>query len=146
MHVIIGADHGGFKTKEEAKAWLMADGYEVVDVGARELVEDDDFVDYAKAAIKEAITNDDKVILFCRNGFGMMIAANKFVGVRCGLAFDDEAVRRGRTDDNINCLSVPADYIDNVSVERMIKIFLTENFNGGENYKRRVMKLDNLIQ
>lgn len=145
MHVILGADHGGFLIKEEVKAWLVSEGYEVVDVGADILVEDDDYVDYAKAAVKEAISIDDRIVLFCRNGFGMVIAANRFVGIRCGLAFGEEAVVKGRTDDDINCLAVPADYTDGMSAERMIKIFLTEKFDGGDNYKRRVMKLDNLI-
>jgi ribose 5-phosphate isomerase B len=145
MHVILGADHGGFKIKEEVKNWLGKEGFEVVDMGATTQVDDDDYVDYAKAAVKEASSSDDRIVLFCRNGFGMMIAANRFAGVRCGLAFDEEAVRKGRTDDDINCLSVPADYIDEVDAEKMIKIFLTEKFDEGENYKRRIIKLDNLI-
>jgi len=131
--------------KEKIRVWLLDGGYEVVDVGATSLAPDDDYVDYAKAAVKEAVSSDDRVVLFCRNGFGMMIAANRFVGVRCGLAFGEEAVVKGRTDDDINCLSVPADYVDEVLVQRMIKIFLTERFADGENYKRRVMKLDNLL-
>lgn len=131
--------------KEKIGTWLLDEGYEVVDVGATSLVPDDDYVDYAKAAVKEAASSDDRVVLFCRNGFGMMIAANRFVGVRCGLAFGEEAVVKGRTDDDINCLSVPSDYVDEVLVQRMIKIFLTEKFADGENYKRRVMKLDNLL-
>jgi len=145
MHVILGSDHGGFQLKEKIGTWLLDEGYEVVDVGATSLVPDDDYVDYAKAAVKEAASSDDRVVLFCRNGFGMMIAANRFVGVRCGLAFGEEAVVKGRTDDDINCLSVPSDYVDEVLVQRMIKIFLTEKFADGENYKRRVMKLDNLL-
>ena len=145
MHVILGSDHGGFQLKEKIKSWLLNEGHEVVDVGATSLTPDDDYVDYAKAAVKEAVSKEDRIVLFCRNGFGMMIAANRFVGVRCGLAFGEEAVAKGRTDDDINCLSVPADYVDEVLVQRMIKIFLTEKFADGENYKRRVMKLDNLL-
>ena len=145
MHVILGADHGGFKIKEEVKAWLADKGYEVSDVGAESLMPDDDYVDYAKAAVKEAVSSDDRVVLFCRNGFGMMIAANRFGGVRCGLAFNEEAVAKGRNDDDINCLSVPADYIDRELVIKMVDIFLTTAFADEEKYERRVMKLDNLI-
>ena len=64
--------------------------------------------------------------LFCRNGFGMVIAANRFAGIRCGLGFEVEAVRKGRIDDDINSLSIPSDYVDEVSVRRMIEIFLKE--------------------
>lgn len=144
MHVILGSDHGGFELKEKVKTWLVSEGYEVKDSGALSLVPDDDYVDYARAAVKEANKNEDRIILFCRNGFGMLITANRFEGVRCGLAFDVEAVRRGRVDDDINCLSLPADYIDEELAMKMIKIFLTEEFANSENYKRRIMKIDNM--
>lgn len=146
MRVILGSDHRGFFIKEKVKTWLLSEGYQVADVGALSLVPDDDYVDFAKAAIKEATTTDDRIILFCRNGYGMMIAANRFVGVRCGLAFDEGAVSKGRIDDDINCLSVPTDYIDEESVKKMVKIFLNQDFSNTENYKRRIMKLDNLFQ
>lgn len=145
MHVILGADHGGFKIKEEIKQQLLSEGYEVIDVGATSLVQDDDFVDYAKAAVKEVASSNDRIILFCRNGFGMAIAANRFTGIRCGTAFGIEAVAKGRTDDDINCLSVPSDYMDKKMIEEMIKVLLNEKFAGDENYKRRIMKLDNIV-
>ena len=144
MRVILGADHGGFELKEKIKLWLEDEHYEVVDVGAKGLVEDDDFVDYAKAAVQEARDREDRIVLLCRNGFGMCIAANRFAGVRCGLGFDVEAVRRGRTDDDINCLSIPAEYIDSGLAVEIIEVFLNERFSEEERYKRRVNKLDNL--
>lgn len=145
MQVILGSDHGGFLIKEKVKVWLSGEGYSVDDVGALSLVPDDDYVDYAKEAVKKAGSNEDRIVLFCKNGFGMSITANRFAGVRCGVAFDEEAVRKGRTDDDINCLSVPAMYVDEEKVKRMIDIFLKESFSGDEKYTRRVMKLDNII-
>lgn len=146
MRVILGSDHRGFFLKENIKQWLLAEGYQVIDVGATSLVPDDDYVDFANAAVKEVSSNDDRILLFCRNGFGMMIASNRFVGVRCGLAFDDKAVLKGRTDDDINCLSIPTDYVKEVSVKKMIKTFLTQTFSSTENYRRRISKLDRLFK
>ncbi|KKT51425.1 MAG: hypothetical protein UW64_C0024G0008 [Microgenomates group bacterium GW2011_GWC1_44_37] len=131
--------------KESIKKWLTAEGYTVEDVGSENLVEGDDYVDYAKRAIQVVTSSGDRVILFCRNGFGMVMTANRFSGVRCGLAFDTEAVRKGRTDDDINALSIPSDYVDEVLAMRMIKVFLTEGMSRDEKYKRRIMKLDNLL-
>lgn len=137
--------------KEKIKSWLteMSDlqgqALQVEDVGPVNPVEGDDYIDYAKRAIQSVTSSGDRVVLFCRNGFGMVIAANRFAGVRCGLAFDVEAVRKGRTDDDINALAVPSDYVDEVLVMRMIKVFLTEEMSRDEKYKRRIMKLDNLI-
>lgn len=142
MKLILGADHGGFKLKEEIKTWL-SEKYEVVDIGAAKLSAEDDFVDYA-VLVAEEVANSESVygILFCRNGYGMMIAANRFPGVRCGEAFDIEAVKRGRTDDDINCLSVPADYVKDGDVKKMIEVFLKTKFSGEERYKRRLWKLE----
>ena len=143
MNVILGTDHGGFQLKEEIKNWLMQNDHNVKDVGALSLELGDDYVDYANKAVKEA-GSEDKIILFCRNGFGMCITANRFAGVRCGIAFEEEAVRRGRIDDDINCLSIPADYIKGEDVKKMIEIFLKTEFSGKERYKRRIVKIDNL--
>lgn len=155
MKVILGADHGGFQLKEEIKKWLsrgntrdlgvprVAEKYEVVDVGAEEMDPDDDYVDYA-VMVAEEVAGDQEArgILFCRNGFGMMIAANRYPGVRCGEAFDVAAVKRGRTDDDINCLSVPSDYIKDGDVKKMIEAFLKTKFSGKDRYRRRLMKLE----
>lgn len=144
MRIMLGADHGGFELKEEIKKWL-SEKYEVRDVGAGGLDPEDDFVDYAVLVANEVAENGQaRGILFCRNGYGMMITANRFFGVRCGEAFDIEAVRRGRTDDDINCLSVPADYIKDGEVKKMIETFLATEFSGEEKYKRRLGKLESL--
>lgn len=145
MKVILGADHGGVEVKEKVKTWLVGKEYEVVDVGATFLTPGDDFVDYAKAAVKEGRSTSDRIILFCRNGFGMAIAANRFVGVRCGIAFDEVAVLKGRHDDDINALSIPSDYIDELAVKKMIETFLNEEFSRTDLYQRRIMKLDNIL-
>ena len=150
MKIILGADHGGFTLKEEIKKWLVTEKYEVVDVGATGLDPEDDFVEYAELVAEEVAGNPSAGsgqvmgILFCRNGYGMMIAANRFQGVRCGEAFDVTAVKKGRSDDDINCLSVPSDYIKDGEVKKMIEVFLKTEFSGEERYKRRLWKLEML--
>ena len=142
MRIVLGADHGGLKMKEDVKEWLGEKGYEVKDVGAKEKVEDDDYVDFAVLVAKELQEADKtKGFLFCRNGFGMVIAANRFGEVRCGLGFDVKAVEKGRMDDDINCLAFPADYVDLEKVKEMIGVFLETELNGDERYKRRLLKL-----
>ncbi|MBI1871949.1 RpiB/LacA/LacB family sugar-phosphate isomerase [Candidatus Collierbacteria bacterium] len=143
MRIILGADHGGYKLKKEIKKWLLDQKYVVVDIGAEYLDPDDDFVDYAVMVAEEVVAHEGaRGILFCRNGFGMMIAANRYKGVRCGEAFDVTAVKRGRTDDDINCLSVPSDYIKEGDVKKMIEVFLKTKVSRAERYKRRLWKLE----
>ncbi|RYE05152.1 MAG: ribose-5-phosphate isomerase, partial [Sphingobacteriaceae bacterium] len=46
MKVGIAADHGGFELKEMMRDYLKNLGHDVVDFGANELVQLDDFPDY----------------------------------------------------------------------------------------------------
>ena len=143
MKVILGADHGGYYKKETIKNWLFSNGYDVLDVGSNSLVEDDDFVDYAKVAVSKYL-DGDKMILFCRNGFGMSIVANRYTGIRCGFGFNIEAVARGRNDDDINALAIPADYLEEDEMVKIVEVFLKEKFSDDVKYQRRVKKIDNI--
>lgn len=145
MKIVLGADHGGWQMKEDVESWLKEEGYEVVDVGAVEENLDDDYVDFAKLVVAE-LERDVKArgVLFCRNGFGMVMTANRFEDIRCGLGFSEKAIEKGRTDDDINCLAIPAEYVKFEKVKKMIKVFLEIKFSGEERYKRRLVKLEEL--
>lgn len=131
--------------KEEIKSWFRGLGYQVSDMGAVSLDSDDDYVDYAVRVAREVRREPENAgVLFCRNGMGMSIAANRIAGVRCGLGFDTEAVRRGRNDDDINCLSIPADYVDLNKAKEMIEVFLKTAYSGEEKYEKRLKKLANI--
>jgi ribose 5-phosphate isomerase B len=124
---------------------LEEKGYEVEDMGAYQQSGDDDYVDYAQKAVLEK-KDGDRVILLCRNGMGMCIVANKFKGVRCGLGFGLQGVRKGRIDDNINALAIPTDYVSFEGVKEMIEIFLTTEASTEEKYSRRIKKIIELEQ
>lgn len=144
LKIILGADHGGYETKERIKAWLVDEGHTVEDVGSKELNPEDDYVDFAVEAVNAVTSQKDKIILFCRNGFGMSIAANRFSSIRCGLGFDREAVRRGRLDDDINCLAIPCDYVEMDVLRGVINTFLKQDFSTEMKYKRRLDKLEKI--
>ena len=142
MKIFLGADHGGYAMKEQIKNWFKGLGQEVVDIGALSLDSADDYVDYGTKVAREIRRDpNNRGLLFCRNGMGMIIAANRIAGVRCGLAFDIDAVRRARTDDDINCLSMPADYLETEKAKEMIEVFLKTEKSTEERYERRLKKL-----
>lgn len=143
MKIYIGADHGGFSLKETLKERLSKDEYEVVDLGAKSLDGDDDYVDYGSVLAEElSFDNEAMGILICRNGVGMSIVANRFSGVRCALGFDVSQIERARTDDDVNCLALPADYLEPEFAVKIVKAFLDTKFSGGEKYTRRLTKID----
>ncbi len=48
--IVLAADHAGFAIKESIKSYLEDLGYSVLDVGAHELKNDDDYPVYMAAA------------------------------------------------------------------------------------------------
>ena len=74
--IAIGADHGGYKLKEEVKRFLEEKGIEVRDFGTYS-EERADYPDIAKSVAKSVQSKEcDKGILICRSGYGMSMVAN----------------------------------------------------------------------
>lgn len=143
MVIYLGTDHRGFELKERLKESLKADGYDVVDVGAEKMVPDDDYTDYA-AAVAEKVAMAPELgrgIVLCGSGFGVDITANKVNGIRAGLAMNPDHAYQGRHDDDINVLALAADFVDEVTAKKIVKIFLSTPFAKEEKYSRRIAKI-----
>ncbi len=142
MRVYIGADHRGFNLKEKLKVWLKKKGYEVVDVGAYEFNEEDDYPDFGEKVAKEIAGNrEERGILLCGSGHGMDITANRFKEVRSILGFNLEVVKQGRLHEDANVLSLPADWVDEELAKEMVRMFLETEFFGEARHRRRIEKL-----
>ena len=142
MKIYLAADHGGYKLKEKLKRWLEDEGMEIVDKGAMEYEREDDYVDYA-VKVAEEVGKDEAArgIVLCRNGVGMDIVSNRHRGVRCVLGFDKKQVIKAREDDDVNVLSLPADYIGWRLSKKLVKVFLETKFKEKKRYQRRLDKL-----
>jgi ribose 5-phosphate isomerase B len=80
MRVGIAADHGGFSLKEDLVARLRAAGHEVVDFGARELNEGDDYPDFVTPLARAVATGTvERGVGVCGSGVGASVCANKYV-------------------------------------------------------------------
>ena len=142
MKIYIGADHRGFELKKELKKFLIEKGYEVEDAGAFKYDKDDDYPDFAEA-VTEKVSKDDSArgILLCGSGTGMDAAANKVRGVRATLAFSKEITRAARNDDDVNVISLPADFLKSQEAEEIAEIFLKTPFEAVERRARRLQKI-----
>jgi ribose 5-phosphate isomerase B len=72
----------------------------------------------------------------------MSMITNRFKGVRCGLCQSAEAAAHGRTNDHINCLSLPSEYVSFEEAQKIIDAFIGTQINPQEKYQRRVNELD----
>ena len=86
MTIYLGADHRGYELKEKIKQYLLDKNYQVIDLGNNQYDAGDDYPDFAKLVGEKISVNSDidRGILVCGSGIGMVIAANKFKGVRAG--------------------------------------------------------------
>ncbi len=143
MVIYVGGDHRGFQLKEQIRLFLLENGWSVRDVGAKELIPDDDYVDYARS-VAEKISADpaeSRGILVCSNGVGMDIVANKFNQVRSVLGISPDQVMTSREDDDTNVLSLAADFVDSETAKKMVSVWLQTPFSEEERYKRRLEKI-----
>ncbi|MBI2607762.1 MAG: RpiB/LacA/LacB family sugar-phosphate isomerase [Candidatus Doudnabacteria bacterium] len=143
MKVYLGADHGGFKLKEEIKEWLDEWHVEYKDLGAFTFVPEDDYPDYAwDLGLKVGNDPDSLGILACRSGQGECIVANKVKGVRAGLAWTEKSAYKVRNDDDANVLCLPADYLTLENARKIVHTFLNTPFDKNtERYVRRLNKV-----
>jgi len=146
MTIYIGADHGGFALKARLKQVLTDEAYDVVDCGAAELVPGDDYPEYAAVVAQKVASAPEqgRGIVICRSGFGVDIVANKFAGVRAGLAGSPDQAYQGRHDDDINVLALAADFVDEATALNIVKVFLTTPFAKEERYARRLQETEKI--
>ncbi len=150
MKVYIGADHRGFKLKEELKIWLIEKKNTVEDVGAFEYDSDDDYPLFAEQVAKNVAADfdrnikDTRGILICGSGAGVSIVANKFKHIRSALAVNKEQIRRARLDDDINVLSIAADYTNEDKAKEIVKAFIETEFEPSEKHTRRLKEIEEI--
>ncbi|MBI4091131.1 RpiB/LacA/LacB family sugar-phosphate isomerase [candidate division WWE3 bacterium] len=144
MKVFMGADHGGFELKNYLKREL-AKKYEIEDLGADVLDQSDDYPQYASKVAKSVQTHSGSLgILICRNGVGVLIAANKYKGIRCALSWNPKHSASARNDDHANIISLPADYISNEEALAVAESFLKTPPNPQERFLRRLKQVEDI--
>lgn len=147
MKIFLGSDHNGYHLKEKVFAYLSKRGYDVEDVGGRELNPDDDFPQFAQAAVIKVIGEDDaRAILLCGGGQGMCMAANRFRGIRASVIWDEREAKSTRNDNDSNVLCLPSRILENdeATWQAIVDTWLETPFAAAARYIRRNKQLDEL--
>ena len=134
--IVVGADHGGFKLKEELKRFLQRKGYSVKDVGT----DSEERCDYpltAYAAAKEVSTGRyPRAVIICKSGIGNSIVANKLPRVRAALCYNMKAARLSRQHNDSNVLVLGSMFVTQQQAKRLLGVWLSTEFEGGRHLKR----------
>ena len=143
MKIFTGADYRGFEKKQWANDFLAEKGYEVVDEGAHEYSEGDDFNDPAIAVAKAVRENAGSFgVLICDSAHGVTMQANRFKGARAAHCESPESAKLAREHDDANILCLSAHSLDNAGMEAIVETFLNTDFTPLERRVRRIGRLD----
>ena len=140
MKIAIGSDHRGFDAKQRIARLLREMKHEVLDVGP-EGATSVDYQDFAfQVAQNVGTARVERGILICGTGIGMCIAANKVRNVRAAPCHDSITAEMSRRHNNANVLCISADLLGEELIDRMVRIWLETEFEGGR-HARRVEKI-----
>lgn len=148
MKIFLGSDHNGFAMKEKVFAYLAKRGFDVEDVGDKELDPEDDFPQFAQLASLKVLGEDDasdpRAILLCGGGQGMAMAANRFRGIRASVIWDEYEAKMTRNDNDSNVLCLPSRVLEKDEPEwkAIIDTWLQTPFASAPRYKRRNAQID----
>jgi RpiB/LacA/LacB family sugar-phosphate isomerase len=139
MTIYIASDHAGFELKEK----IIKNYAEFKDLGPYEYRGEDDYPDYVYLLVKRVKKDleNNSGVLICKNGTGVCIASNKFKEIRAGLGLNTEHIKSMISDDNINVLCLPADFLKEEEIIKMVEIFQSEKFQPENRHLRRLNKL-----
>ena len=141
--IAIGADHGGYKLKEEVKRYLEEKGIEVEDFGTYS-EERADYPDIAKSVAKSVQSKEcEKGIIACRSGAGMAMVANKFKGIRAASIHNETEAKFAKSDDDINVITLGGDYITVNDAICIIRNWIATEFKGGR-YQERLDMIEEI--
>jgi ribose 5-phosphate isomerase B len=136
MKIAIGGDHAGFEYKKIILNWLQEQNYETADFGpyTSESMDYPDSVHPLATAIEEG--KYDLGILICGSGNGVCMTANHHKNIRAGLAWNNEVAELIRQHNNANVICLPARFIDSELALKLVKTFISTDFEGGRHAQR----------
>lgn len=141
MKIAIGADHGGYRLKDELVTFIQSLGHELEDVGC-DCSQSVDYPDYA-VPVAELVASGkaERGILICGTGIGMSIAANKVKGIRCALVHDLFSAKATREHNDTNVLAMGERVIGPGVAQEIVRIWLETPFSEEQRHVGRINKV-----
>lgn len=134
--IVISSDHADIQLRKDIAAHVDALGYEAVDIGPM-TSESTDYPKHGQAAAERVASGDCQLgILVCGTGQGIMMAANKVEGIRCGVCADTFSAKMIRQHNDANMMSMGARVIGAGVAMEIVEAFLSAEFEGGRHATR----------
>ena len=138
--IVLASDHAGYQLKEEIKKFFNKENIIAIDVGCYSREQPEDYPDLAKAGNTKVLEDPRNVgIYICGSGIGMSMVANKNQKIRAALCHDENAASLARRHNDANVLCLAGRFISVRQAIKIVKVFLTTDFEGGR-HARRIKK------
>ena len=139
--IAIGADHGGFRMKEELKTVLAELGHRVQDFGAysEDAVDYPDFAHAVARAVADG--SSDLGIMIDGAGVGSAMTANKVPGVRAAACYSVDVARNSREHNDANVLTLGSKTITSKQMRDIVTTWLATEITE-DRHRKRVAKID----
>ncbi len=137
--IVLSSDHAAIELRRAIADHIGAQGWEVVDIGPM-TPESTHYPAHGRAAAERVASGDCALgIILCGTGQGIMMAANKVPGIRCGVCSDAYSARMTRLHNDANMLSMGARVVGEGLALDIVDAFLNAEFEGGRHGTRVAM-------
>jgi ribose 5-phosphate isomerase B len=134
--IILSSDHAAIGLRLAIGAHVLARGWDCVDIGPVS-PESTHYPDHGAAAARRVASGDCALgIILCGTGQGIMMAANKVRGIRCGVCSDTFSARMIRQHNDANMLALGARLVGEGLALDIVDAFLSASFEGGRHALR----------
>jgi len=134
--IALSSDHAAIDLRQTIAAHIAAQGWEVVDIGPT-TPESTHYPKHGAAAARLVASGDCRFgIILCGTGQGIMMAANKVKGIRCGVCSDTFSARMIRQHNDANMLSLGVRVLGEGLALEIVDAFLSADFEGGRHATR----------
>ena len=137
--IVLSSDHAAIALRQAIAAHVVARGWVAVDIGPM-TAESTHYPAHGEAAARRVASGDCRFgIVLCGTGQGIMMAANKIRGIRCGVCADTFSARMIRQHNDANMLALGARVVGEGPALDIVDAFLTADFEGGRHAARVAM-------
>jgi ribose 5-phosphate isomerase B len=136
QRIVLSSDHAAIELRQAIATHIAARGFEVEDIGPV-TPESTHYPQHGAAAAERVASGGcDLGIVVCGTGQGIMMAANKVKGIRCGVCLDTFSARMIRAHNNANMLALGARVVGEGLALEIVDAFLDSSFEGGRHATR----------
>lgn len=134
--IVLSSDHAAIELRQAVAKHITAKGWEAVDIGPTN-PESTHYPLHGEAAAQKVAAGECQLgIILCGTGQGIMMAANKVKGIRCGVCSDEFSARMIRQHNDANILSLGARVVGEGLALSIVDAFLEAEFEGGRHGTR----------